>query len=49
MNRLKKLWDDIHRELTHFTSKNLRDQVSQIVKRKDTMKIQHFQQKEIIS
>ena len=49
MNRLMKLWYEIHVELTHYTTKKLRDQASQIVKRIDSMKIQHFEQKEIIS
>ena len=49
MNRLMKLWDDIHVELTHYTTKKLRDQASQIVKHIDNIKIQHFEQKEIIS
>ena len=38
MNRLKKLWGEIYPELKHFTSENLSDQASQIVKRKDSMK-----------
>ena len=32
MNRLKSYWDEIHPELTNFTSKNLRDQASRVEK-----------------
>ena len=34
MNRLKSYWDEIHPELSNFTSKNLRDQASRVEKRK---------------
>ena len=33
MNRLKGYWDKIHLELNYFSSKNLRDHVSSIIKR----------------
>ena len=34
MNRLKNYWDEIHPQLSFFTSKNLRDQASRVEKRK---------------
>ena len=34
MNRLKLYWDEIHPELSNFTSKNLRDQLSRVEKPK---------------
>ena len=37
MNRLKEYWDEIHPELNYFSSKNLRDHVSSIIKRKVTL------------
>ena len=33
MNRLKEYWEEIHPELNYFSSKNLRDHVSSIIKR----------------
>ena len=33
MNRLKQYWEEIHPELNYFSSKNLRDHVSSIIKR----------------
>ena len=33
MNRLKEYWEEIHPELNNFSSKNLRDYVSSIIKR----------------
>ena len=32
MNRMKKLWDEIHLELTFFSAKNLQDQASRVEK-----------------
>ena len=32
MNRMKKLWDEIHPELTFFSAENLRDQASRVKK-----------------
>ena len=32
MNRMKKLWDEIHPELTFFSVENLRDQASRVKK-----------------
>ena len=37
MNRLKQYWDEKHPELNTFSSKNLRDHVSSIIKRKVIM------------
>ena len=37
MNRLKQYWDEKHPELNTFSSKNLRDHVSSIIKRKVVM------------
>ena len=37
MNRMKQFWDEKHPELNSFTSKNLRDHVSSIIKRKVVM------------
>ena len=38
MNRMKQFWDEKHSELNSFTSKNLRDHVNSIIKRKVVMK-----------
>ena len=37
MNRLKQHWEEIHPELNYFSSKNFRDHVSSIIKRKVIM------------
>ena len=37
MNRLKEYWEEIHPELNYFSSKNLRDHVSSIIKCNVTM------------
>ena len=34
MNRLKLYWDEVHPELSNFTSKKLHDQASRVEKRK---------------
>ena len=38
MNRFKSYWNEIHPELSNFTSKNLRDQASRVEKRKTDRK-----------
>ena len=37
MNQMKQIWDEKHPELNSFRSKNLRDHVSSIIKRKIVM------------
>ena len=39
MNRLKSYFDEIHAELSNFTSKKLRDQASRVEKRKGDREI----------
>ena len=43
MNRLKNYWDEIHPQLSFFTSTNLRDQDSRVEKRKIAMSTQNIE------
>ena len=41
MKRLKEYWDNLHPELDNFSSKNLRDQASRVVKNKVVMETEY--------
>ena len=43
INRLKNYWDEIHPQLSFFTSKTLRDQASRVEKRKIAMTTQNIE------
>ena len=41
MNRMKKLWDEIHPELTFFSAKNLQDQADRVEKNRVVMETEY--------